>query len=205
MDTCIRMAESLCCLPEILTTLLISYTPTENVCMCAQQCPALCNFMDCNSQCTSIHGILQIKILEWVATSSYRGASRLRDWTWVACHRLHWQAGSLPLSHLGSQSLSFQPQRGLTARELLYLSEQMPAQIFSFKTFLSSLIWSKGPGHMEQVFMATSYITFCMGWQAASCSLQCPNTYAAVYPAPPQSKLSRKEKKPRRNPVTSKT
>lgn len=47
---------------------------------------------------------------------------------------------------------------------------------------------------MEQVLMATSYITFCMGWQAASRSLQCPNTYAAVCPALPQSKLSRKGK-----------
>ena len=29
MDTCICMAESLCCLPEIIT-LLISYTPIQN-------------------------------------------------------------------------------------------------------------------------------------------------------------------------------
>jgi len=27
MDTCMCMAESLCCLPETITTLLISYTP----------------------------------------------------------------------------------------------------------------------------------------------------------------------------------
>ena len=30
MDTCICMAESLCCPPETITTLLISYTPVEN-------------------------------------------------------------------------------------------------------------------------------------------------------------------------------
>ena len=30
MDTCVCMAESLCCPPEIITTLLISYTPTQN-------------------------------------------------------------------------------------------------------------------------------------------------------------------------------
>ena len=29
-DTCICVAESLCCLPETITTLLISYTPTQN-------------------------------------------------------------------------------------------------------------------------------------------------------------------------------
>ena len=30
IDTCIRMAESLCCLPGIITTLLIGYTPIQN-------------------------------------------------------------------------------------------------------------------------------------------------------------------------------
>ena len=29
-DTCIQMAESLCCPSEMITTLLISYTPKEN-------------------------------------------------------------------------------------------------------------------------------------------------------------------------------
>ena len=30
MDTCIYMAESLHCLPETITTLLINYTPKQN-------------------------------------------------------------------------------------------------------------------------------------------------------------------------------
>ena len=30
MNTCICMAESLCCLPETITTLLIGYTPLQN-------------------------------------------------------------------------------------------------------------------------------------------------------------------------------
>ena len=30
MDTCICMAKSLCCSPETITTLLISYTPIQN-------------------------------------------------------------------------------------------------------------------------------------------------------------------------------
>ena len=33
MDTCICMAESLCCLPETITTLLISYSPIQNKCL----------------------------------------------------------------------------------------------------------------------------------------------------------------------------
>ena len=41
-------------------------------------------------------GILQARILEWVAMPYSRGSSWPRDQTHVLC-RLHWQAGSLPL------------------------------------------------------------------------------------------------------------
>ena len=34
---------------------------------------------------SSVHGILQARILEWVAISSSRGSSWPRDWTWVFC------------------------------------------------------------------------------------------------------------------------
>ena len=33
----------------------------------------LCNLMDCSSPASSVHGILQIRILEWVAMPSSRG------------------------------------------------------------------------------------------------------------------------------------
>ena len=32
-----------------------------------QLCPALCNSMDCNSPGSSVYGILQARILEWVS------------------------------------------------------------------------------------------------------------------------------------------
>ena len=37
-----------------------------------QSCPTLCNRMDCSPPGSSVHGILQIRILEWVAMSSSR-------------------------------------------------------------------------------------------------------------------------------------
>ena len=43
-DTCICMAESLCCSPGPITTLLIGYQFSS----VAQLCPALCNPMDCS-------------------------------------------------------------------------------------------------------------------------------------------------------------
>ena len=45
----------------------------------------LCNPMDCSPPSSSVHGILQAKILEWVVISSSRRSSQPRDWTWVSC------------------------------------------------------------------------------------------------------------------------
>ena len=50
----------------------------------AQSCPTLCDPMDCNLPCSSIHGIFQARVLEWVAISSSRGSSRPRDQTQVS-------------------------------------------------------------------------------------------------------------------------
>ena len=45
----------------------------------------LCNAMDSSLPGSSVCGILQTRILEWVAISSSRGSSRPRDWTRVSC------------------------------------------------------------------------------------------------------------------------
>ena len=41
--------------------------------------------MDCSLTGSSVHGILQARILEWVAISSSSGYSQPRDWTQVSC------------------------------------------------------------------------------------------------------------------------
>ena len=50
----------------------------------AQSCPTLCDPMDCSPPGSSIHGIFQARILEWVAISFSRRSSWPRDWTWVS-------------------------------------------------------------------------------------------------------------------------
>ena len=47
-------------------------------------CLTLCNPIDCNLPCSSIRGIFQARILEWVAISSPRRSSWPRDWTQVS-------------------------------------------------------------------------------------------------------------------------
>ena len=49
-----------------------------------QSCPTLCNPVDCSPRGSSIHGILQARILEWVAISFSRESSRPREWTQVS-------------------------------------------------------------------------------------------------------------------------
>ena len=63
----------------------------------AQSCPILCDPMDCSLPDSSVHGIFQVRLLEWVAISFSRGASPSRDWTHLSC--IGRQMDSLPLSH----------------------------------------------------------------------------------------------------------
>ena len=59
--------------------------------------------MDCSPPGSSIHGVLQARILEWIAISSSRGSSWPRNWTWVSCLADE----SFPLSHLGSPGFCY--------------------------------------------------------------------------------------------------
>ena len=50
-----------------------------------QSCPTLCDPMACSLPGSSVHGILQARILEWVAMRPSRGPSRPRDETHISC------------------------------------------------------------------------------------------------------------------------
>ena len=47
----------------------------------AQLCPTLCDPMDCSLSGSSVHGIFQARVLEWIAISFSRGSSQPRNWT----------------------------------------------------------------------------------------------------------------------------
>ena len=50
----------------------------------AQSCPTLCNPMYCNLPSSSVHGIFQAIVLEWIAISFSSGSSLPRSQTWVS-------------------------------------------------------------------------------------------------------------------------
>ena len=63
---------------------------TETVCVyvCTHSVTlvvSVCYAMDCNPLGCPDHGILQARILEWVATPSFRGSSRSKDPSLVSC------------------------------------------------------------------------------------------------------------------------
>ena len=56
------------------------------VCVCvSQSCSTLCNPTNYSLPASSVHGISQARILEWVAIPFSRGSSHLRDWILVSC------------------------------------------------------------------------------------------------------------------------
>ena len=77
-------------------------TQTHQVTMCPwyaklfQLCPTLCDPMDYTPPGSSVYGILQARILEWVAISFFRGASQPRDRTRMSYISCIGRQGSLP-------------------------------------------------------------------------------------------------------------
>ena len=66
--------------------------------VCVQLRLTLCDLMNYSPPGSSVHGILQARILEWGAISFFRGSSRPRDQTQVSCvgrqivyHRATWE------------------------------------------------------------------------------------------------------------------
>ena len=66
---------------------------------------AFCDLRECIPPGSSLHGVFQARILEWVAISFSRGSSRLRN-------LLHWQAGS-PLAPPGQWTLGLEAGWGM--------------------------------------------------------------------------------------------
>ena len=64
--------------------IFIFYVSLKMKVLFAQLCPKLCDHMDCSLPGSSVHGILQIRILEWIAILFSRGSSWPRDRTQVS-------------------------------------------------------------------------------------------------------------------------
>ena len=63
-------------------------SPLETVLKCesevVQSCLTLCDPMICSLPGSSVHGLFQARVLEWISISFSRGSSLPRDWTEVS-------------------------------------------------------------------------------------------------------------------------
>ena len=73
--------RSMCCHETNTDTLVHA---CMHACFIAQSYLTLCDNMDCSPPGSSVHGVLQARMLEWVAIPSYRGSSLPRDQTQVS-------------------------------------------------------------------------------------------------------------------------
>ena len=98
--------------PESLMSPALAGKFFTTVCEVTQSCLTLCNPMGCSPPGSSVHGILQARILEWVTIFFSRGSSQPRDQTQVSCiagrHFILWATRevSLPLTPSYSRSLT---------------------------------------------------------------------------------------------------
>ena len=69
-------------------TSITVYKLKKNLCYvlsCFSRVQLFATPWDCSPPASSVHGILQARILEWVAIYFFRGSSQPRDWTCVSC------------------------------------------------------------------------------------------------------------------------
>ena len=66
-----------------------------------------CELVDCSPPGSSVHGILQARILEWVALLTSRGSSQPRDWTCVSPIKLALASGFFTTSTAWEPLLSY--------------------------------------------------------------------------------------------------
>ena len=96
-------------------------------------CPTLCSLMSCRLPGSSVHGILQARILEWVAMPSSRDRHNpgINPHFW---RLLHWQAGSLLVSSRNHPYVS----ENLRSREL---NSPNNPQVSTSRLFPTSYRW----------------------------------------------------------------
>ena len=99
------------------------------MCLVTQSYLTLCNPMDCSPPSSSVHGILQARILEWVASRDLPDPGI--EPTSSAYPGLRVKVDSLPLCHLGSLRDTLEPHKQQLSMEQSYSVPHHPTQIAS--------------------------------------------------------------------------
>ena len=77
--------SQLCSGPYCGCTIVLLIDIVKVKVLVTESCLILCDCIDYSTQCSSVHGILQARIPEWVAIPFSRGSSPPRELTQVSC------------------------------------------------------------------------------------------------------------------------
>ena len=130
--------------------------------------PTLCSPVGWSPPGSSVHGILQARLLEWVVIPSSSGSSRPRDGKPNLLSLLHWQVGSLPLASPGKPNNALESESGSVVSDALqphglYSSWDSPGQNTGVGrcSLLQGIFPNQGlnPGlpHCRQILYQLSY------------------------------------------------
>ena len=112
--------------------------------------------MDCSPSGSSVRGIFQARILEWVAIFYSRGSSQSRDQTYVL-GLPHWQEDSLPLCHLGSPTSNAYGQKYLPRKSSHEWGGNCKHQISTFPSFHKTTAQAYDPSATHQIYSSQTF------------------------------------------------
>ena len=150
------------------------------MCSFAQLCPTLCDPMDCSPPGSSAHGVFQGRILEWFAICS--GIFLTQRLNPPLLRLLHWQAESLPLSHLGK------PHVWVVARS--FLSQMTPEHWIAFWTAAAIFMyWCMFRSCVSKTNTVSSNkenpLPFPVSWISSTLQLLLPFVFLCPFSGPP--------------------
>ena len=134
----------------------------------AQSCPTLSDPLDCSLPGSSVYGIFQAKVLEWVATSFSRGSSRPRDQTRVSHtvdrHFTKWATREVPIQWIFTEAKAKDMSSWQT---ISGLSKKAPG--FRFLTMEMPLIYASSNRDLKKtkskIHIRFITIKLCVGWE----------------------------------------
>ena len=110
----------------------------------AQSCPTLCDPMDCGLPDSSIHGIFQARVLEWVAISFSRRSSQSKSNPGLP----HCRQTLNPLSHQGSLSFIYINPYSFLPFTLFFFHHSSSPPYFALKWFK---VYVKGKNNSDSI------------------------------------------------------
>ena len=157
----------------------------NTLCLVAQSCPTLCEPEDCSPPVSSVHGLLQARILEWVAIPFSRRTSQPTDWTQISCITSRF----LPV--------------WATGKFIEYAAAAAAKSLQSCLTLCDPIDGSPPgspvPGILQARTPEWAAISFSDAWKwkvkvkSLSCVRLLATPWTAAYPAPPSMGFSRQE------------